>query len=125
MIIYNKTKKEFISDIEDNLLVEILNQNFKNKLFHYTSDPEKKSWAVNSVRAFFILFSTSFAVIPRQTKYSQHGNYGFLQASQNTCCCMRESQEQIKNAHNPPATEPSVRFTVFSFCLFISPLYHT
>ena len=30
MIIYNKTKKEFISDIEDNLLVEILNQNFKN-----------------------------------------------------------------------------------------------
>lgn len=44
MIIYNKTKKEFISDIEDNLLVEILNQNFKNKLFHYTSDSEKKSW---------------------------------------------------------------------------------
>ena len=41
MIIYNKTKKEFISDIEDNLLVEILNQNFKNKLFHYTSDSEK------------------------------------------------------------------------------------
>lgn len=44
MIIYNKTKKEFISDIEDNLLVEILNQNFKNKLFHYTSNSEKKSW---------------------------------------------------------------------------------
>lgn len=65
MIIYNKTKKEFISDIEDNLLVEILNQNFKNKLFHYTSDSEKKI-----VGKFTFIYGRSY-----KNKYFTRGLY--------------------------------------------------
>lgn len=44
MIIYSSSKNEFINDVNNKNILDILNNNIKEKLYHYTSESEKASW---------------------------------------------------------------------------------
>lgn len=43
MIVYNKTKREFLKDVEDNCIDEIIESYFLNTLRHKTGKAEKRS----------------------------------------------------------------------------------
>ena len=44
MIIYSSSKKDFINDVNNKIIQEILNNKIKEKLYHYTSESERSSW---------------------------------------------------------------------------------
>ena len=44
MILYSSSKNEFISDVNNKTILNNLNNAMKEKLYHYTSESERKSW---------------------------------------------------------------------------------
>ena len=58
MILYSSSKNIFINDVNNRCILDVLNNTMKEKLYHYTSESEKKSWE-NSLEYMSKIISNS------------------------------------------------------------------